>query len=508
MKRSSRRSARGQALVLGALSFLVLALMMTLSFNLSHALREKMSLQQHSDSLAYSMAVVEARALNYYAISNRSIAATYVASNSMHGYMAAASVTGDIMRAGRNNFYVIMAQEFAQCGCWSCFMHCVHGLQALKIAGKYSKAASDYDNKAKNLDSKFTQTVKGLDRMVDFIHGSQSMVHKNTMQALKDGQSYGLSGLKDYNAPGASTLVSAVGALNANEFNCAVDGMPCPGGVASSDTKTRAKVMTEVANATRSTWPANRGLTGNLPTHLHPSFLNEVRNIPGEGTNFPLPVHKGTAKTVQSSGGLSGGSGGGNEGKMIAAEESGIMANQWKHGAMVWPYEASVSSDSGSGNHKPGGAHSGSHQFEGVNTKGLTTCIMSGNCFMKFRADEQKDNDFGQPSAYSYVTDDLRVGDAVKAPWELNSSATVNFENGDSSASITLAAGQAAALSRALVYYHRLGQNGWNEPPNLFNPYWRAKLHPFTQAEARKVLTAANNTDAAQLVQSAGGLSL
>lgn len=508
MKRNSRGRERGQALVLGALSFLVLALMTTLSFNLSHALREKMSLQQHSDSLAYSMAVVEARALNYYAVSNRSIAATYVASNSMHAYMAAASVTGAIMSTAKINFYVIAAQEFAQCGCWSCFMHCVHAVQALGVAGDYSQAASDYEDRARNLDGDFSRAVKGLDRMADFIHSSQAMVHKNTLQALNDGQSYGLNKLKEYNAPGSSALVSGVGALNAGEFNCAVDGMNCTGGVSNSSEKTRAQVMTEVANASRSTWPANRGLEGNLPTHLHPSFLNEVRNIPGEGVNFPLPQHKGTAKTVQSAGGVNGGSGGGNEGQVIAAEESGIMANQWKHGAFAWSYEAKVSSDNGGGDHTPGGSHSGNHEFEGVNTKGLTACTMAGNCFMKFRADDNKNNDFGQPSAYSYVTDDLREGNVKKAPWELNSSASVNFENGDSSAHITLAAGQAAALSKALVYYHRLGEGGWNEAPNLFNPYWRAKLHPFTQEEANRVLTAANATDAAQLVQSAPGLSL
>ena len=58
---------------------------------------------------------------------------------------------------------------------------------------------------------------------------------------------------------------------------------------------------------------------------------------------------------------------------------------------------------------------------------------------------------------------------------------------------------EGAGLSKALVYYHRLGENGWREAPNLFNPYWRAKLHPFTQEEAAAVLEAAGNTDAARL---------
>ncbi|PTL85837.1 TadE/TadG family type IV pilus assembly protein [Vitiosangium sp. GDMCC 1.1324] len=509
--RKSPRRQRGQALVLGALSFLVLALMVALSFNLSHALREKVSLQQHSDSMAYSMAVVEARALNYYAVSNRAIAATYVAMNSMHAYMAAASVTGEMMRKSQTNYYIIMAMEFAQCGCWSCFKHCIHGLQALKIAGKYGKAGNKYDKRVKNLENSFNQTIQGLDRMVDFMHASQAQVHLRTVDAVRNGGSYGLEKLTSYNAPGASTVTAAVGAMNMNEFNCAVDGMPCTGSVASSDPKARSKVMTEVANASRPAWPANRGLPGGIdyPLHLHPQFLQEIRDIPGEGINSPVPfTHKGTAKTVQSTGSLHSGSAG-PEGKAIAAEEQGMMYNQWKHGTGIpLKYSALVASDSGSGKHTPGGAHSGSHKFEGVNAKALTACTLGGNCFMKFRANEDKDRDYGQPRSFSYVTKTLRGASKTKAPWQLNSSATLNFQNGKTSASLTLAADEGAALSKAIVYYHRFGDNGWREAPNLFSPYWRAKLHPFTQQQAAEVLTAASNTDAAQLVSSSTGLSL
>ncbi|MFN7133515.1 MAG: hypothetical protein ACK4N5_15670, partial [Myxococcales bacterium] len=35
------------------------------------------------------------------------------------------------------------------------------------------------------------------------------------------------------------------------------------------------------------------------------------------------------------------------------------------------------------------------------------------------------------------------------------------------------------AFSRAQVYYHRPG--AWAEPPNLFNPFWRAKLGPVSR---------------------------
>lgn len=41
---------------------------------------------------------------------------------------------------------------------------------------------------------------------------------------------------------------------------------------------------------------------------------------------------------------------------------------------------------------------------------------------------------------------------------------------------VALEDGNAKAVARALAYYHRPGD--WQEPPNFFNPYWRAKLAP------------------------------
>jgi hypothetical protein len=226
------RARRGQAMVLSALSFLVLALMVTLSFNLSHALRQKMSLQQHSDALAYSMAVLEARALNYYAVGNRAIAGSYVAMNSIHAYVAAASVSGEMMRAARNNFFQIAALEVIRCMCYTCIEHCVHAAEAVKIAGDFSKEGSDYDKLVRGGETSFVDAMKGLDLMVDNIHIAQRSVHDKTLQSVKDGKSNGLEQLTEYNAPGATFLAQQVGGMNANEFNCAVDGMDCQGSVA------------------------------------------------------------------------------------------------------------------------------------------------------------------------------------------------------------------------------------------------------------------------------------
>jgi hypothetical protein len=40
------------------------------------------------------------------------------------------------------------------------------------------------------------------------------------------------------------------------------------------------------------------------------------------------------------------------------------------------------------------------------------------------------------------------------------------------------------AMATGIAYYHRAGH--WREPPNLFNPFWRAGLtHPGIDAQGR-----------------------
>ncbi|WP_426747964.1 hypothetical protein VZQ01_12925 [Myxococcus faecalis] len=494
------------------MSFLVLALMVTLSFNLSHALRQKMSLQQHSDSMSFSMAVLEARALNYYAVSNRAIAGSYVAMNSLHAYMAAASVTGAMLRAGESNFNDIAKAEGLRCAaCGGRCLCCKHAIDAGEIAADFGKEARMYDREVRVLESSFRTAMEGLDLMVDSLHSSQREVHENTLQAVRDGSSHGLSRLKTDTAPTASELSSAVGGMNANEFNCAVDGMDCQGSVASTSADARARVATEIGNASRSGWPSNRNGGGSPPKHLNAQFLAEFRKIPGKGMCQVLD-HQGSSKTTQSSSKVDiykGGRSGGNQGSTVAAVEEGSLRHSGWEDALPAQnsYEALIWSDANGGGHDNGGidTHRGRHRFEGTNARALTACAGSGNCFMKYRANPSSSRDWGQPRVYSYYTMKLNVGDLKKAPWELNSSRSVKFDHGNQgSGSLTLSAAEGTALSKSLVYYHRFKQGGWSEPPNLFAPYWRVKLHPFTASEARRVLDEAGNSDAATIADAPG----
>jgi hypothetical protein len=493
-------------MALAALSLLLLALMVALSFNLSHALRGKTRLQQHSDALAYSMATIEARSLNYFAVSNRTIASSYVAMNSVHASMAAASVTPDMFSAAESNFYQIAAMEALQCApcpsSGSACKHCPHVRQALRIARRFRQESQKQMSKVQSVEAKFSKTVKSLDMMMDSIHLSQRSVFAQTTEVLGSGSAHGLASLQKINAPKASSLNSAIGALNTAEFACAIDGMPCKIAGRPSDTprKELAKMMSEIPNASRTEWIANRG-NPDVPRYLHPEFLKALMNsIQGEGFSKPQS-HTGTAKTVERRGraALHQGQAPDNTGQVISADEHGHLFSVWKHGFGRSSYEARIASDASGGEHTPRKAHTGQHdQFQGTFTQDLMSCAGKGHCFMQFRADPDPKKDFGQPPVYSYITQQLRAENARQAPWQLNDSAQVKMKFGKvGDGTLELAAGEGAGLSKALVYYHRLGD--WREPPNLFNPFWRAKLHPFTREEAERVLGLAGNKDAARL---------
>ena len=60
---------------------------------------------------------------------------------------------------------------------------------------------------------------------------------------------------------------------------------------------------------------------------------------------------------------------------------------------------------------------------------------------------------------------------------DLNTGETLTVQISDKESEL----GKGWAMSKAMAYYHlpRYDDNGWKEHPNLFNPYWKAKLHPF-----------------------------
>ncbi len=62
----SRRAQQGQSLVLACLLILALSLCVLTILHVGHGVNEKIRLQNTADAAAYSIAVMEARAFNFY----------------------------------------------------------------------------------------------------------------------------------------------------------------------------------------------------------------------------------------------------------------------------------------------------------------------------------------------------------------------------------------------------------------------------------------------------------
>jgi hypothetical protein len=104
--------------------------------------------------------------------------------------------------------------------------------------------------------------------------------------------------------------------------------------------------------------------------------------------------------------------------------------------------------------------------------------------YMRFVANPDSAEDFGQPSVWSFINKaaehidrDGRSGPALQ--FRLRTPEHQNVEFNSRIGAEQGLFGQldgVNAIARALVYYHRPGN--WKEHPNFFNPFWRAKLAP------------------------------
>jgi hypothetical protein len=88
MNRTLRRDEAGQALVLGVLVMLVLALSVMATVQLGHGVSERIRAQDAADNVAFSSAAAVARSLNFISWVNRTIAAQYVAAMAVQGLLA------------------------------------------------------------------------------------------------------------------------------------------------------------------------------------------------------------------------------------------------------------------------------------------------------------------------------------------------------------------------------------------------------------------------------------
>ena len=89
------------------LSLLVVTVSVFLTFAIGARVRRKIQLQAVADTTAFSLAVAEARAFNFYAWSNRAIVAHNVSILSVHAHTTYFSFYEDALAATANNYRLL-----------------------------------------------------------------------------------------------------------------------------------------------------------------------------------------------------------------------------------------------------------------------------------------------------------------------------------------------------------------------------------------------------------------
>ncbi|MBS1148864.1 MAG: hypothetical protein H6Q89_562 [Myxococcaceae bacterium] len=490
--------SRGQTIVLGVLTLLVLAVMMMLTFTLNQVVHEKIRIQSHSDAIAFSSAVIQARAFNSMVYSNRAIAAAVVAQMTVHAWMSTASATTATLFSGAIAFIMIALMELAQSFCpivCFCAIHCVHFVQALIVMAKYFQKWNEYNNKVKGTEDKFNDAVNSIKEMVDDIHDSQKTVLDNAKSALGSVP----DSLNNINAPRAS--VGGFSGQNQEAFACALEGSSLDDDCKDSNrTKSsesdRSKVMQNAANAMRPFYDQLLTITDQHEDFKSGSdFLKDIQQNEGSPIVFKIgSAYTGESKSMFSDNGV--------QSKNVGAWVLTTFFTSWHDGVGVMALPVWVFSDKDGGDHFPSWAHQGNHdKFKGVQQEDV--CGDDMNCFINFRATDDKDKDFGQPSSYSSVKYDtmhekMSGGGRDRNAWLVNDKGTLELDMGSGKATVSLIPRKPGiAISKAKTYFHQLGD--WKAPPNFFDPFWRAKLHHFTsREEAKNAANTAGDSDGAQ----------
>lgn len=485
--------SRGQVLVLACVTFLTMALMMMASFSVANAVHERIRIQAAADAQAFSTATLEARAFNTMAYMNRAIAGALVSEMALHAWKAIAERDEAMMRAGFFSFLMVAAIEFSKCPKFN-LQHCWHGIKALMIAFKFNSKASQIGNQIQSKDSQFKNAVTSLNDAISKTHKAQKDMLDKVKSQIGLGSAV-MNRLLKQTAPQAS--YATLGDYNISDFACALEGSTFDDdcqergwkskGTVLSASKRR-DIMESAAMAARTPFEAG----GWAPPNYGRKLSGD--DYKGDGILWnPIVNNPDAAMNIQSEGsfreiGFLPTVGEVGNDQVSGDVKFGIVMVQWKHGNGVW--------------FTNGSANSG-NPYRGVPCSG-------DDCFINFRFNNQGgETDYGQPATYGAVKQDLRKtrdektgsGWVSARPWEVNTEGTVRVKltTGDAAEMKLVSKKQGFAVAKGKTYFHQLGS--WQVPPNMFDPFWRAKLHPFVRDELSEILGAINDSDGQNIIE-------
>lgn len=487
---ATRRAVRGQTLILWALTMLVISVMVLITLGIGMRTREATELQMVTDAAAYSQAITVARAFNGISVMNRAqVAATVAAA----GTQAQISYSGVMLALLQAKCPGETPDKSASPGLkyWMADQAAANQMAMLMgVAGKlYTAGVNLYANT-------ISERIAG--------HRLVHRIGKAANPELNAPGGGSLKALKEVN--GSDHVVTREeirrkhASLDASVFDCS--GSVCLVGDA-----------TENLNATMGslgwTWVRNRSAGGGItsgsagfgaasmrkesadPTfhstaQMHTMFYDGVggRNI---------WAHDHAVAVVPPCPGIDAS----DPNNVVSAGEAWVMSNDDTPSSDYRTDQHVIPSVQGQGHSYQEGPGPKNRTYEKHTLGPCSWCpgifpsTISWNISGNGGFNTGPGNDYGQPKLYAMLERDYAAR-RVQDPWNMffriglsDQTGRTTFDNGsrrglrDSNARNVKRT--QVALSSGIVYYHRQlggpgGDQGWREPPNFLNPFWRATL--------------------------------
>jgi hypothetical protein len=353
---------------------------------------------------------------------------------------------------------------------------CDHIPKPIELAFQYGfQDVNDAEDTLQGWERPFNDAVDAYWQLVKF-----NTLEQNAMLVLGVPKLLtGFDGALKGTARQASGLSFAIGAVNSAKFLCTLEGSLVDTCGAKKSVTERSKMYTEIINASR-------------PEFTHQIFMMGTDYLPMLGSQWSDLQYSGPAfiggdhliaddscdKDNEA------------EGKLACATVPFAFFAGSAHdlpGIGFWAGTEIVSDENG-GDHSPSGAHDGSQHDK---FKGIPKCVQAKECFINFREGD-KDDEWGQPSVFTYYSSDLSKRPRAQAtPWILGADGKLSIDmgakdNGTPGLLEMKPSRPGSAMSRVMTYFHAPGS--WPRPPNMFDPYWAAKLHPLDRTQVLELL--------------------
>lgn len=453
-----RSRPRGQTLVLFCLSMLLITLMVTLTLSFSMKVREKMEAQHVADLAAYSSAVATARTFNSIALMRRAQTAHLVAMSGVESLISWTSV----IRAG------LSGTEMAAAGCQP----------AADLVVDLDEQLTEIEERWHELDAAAGVQAFNIQRLGGFLSGMQGDMYERLLEGVSGG-------------PNSFAQQFAV---------MASQGSPWPDELQAGPTPVSAGEL-EHATSNGNSFALDMAMA----TRGH-EFITRRQGMPpltGNGTGVLAVLGRaGATFNFTSTGGSAYwgselGHGGRADQTWYTWAEDHAQIQVTFPGCSPFMVRATAGVKStdlldGTDDHwwTPQGPRLGDqdvgsekqfrHTLGYVRPEDQPATFIGG--FTYNTSDDSDDNIWAQPKLFALVQRDYKKRNTRPDPWTLNfnfrftSSSASNFDNrgwfvGENRGT-DISVQQ--ALATGLAYYHRRGF--WREPPNLWNPFWRATL--------------------------------